>query len=88
MKTINANTKQGQRFVEGYNRSRYYDLSDCYGRYSWEKERAQAECREMMRKDGGEGFKIIGFNTCQFSCGWRTPEGLRVETACNSYLVV
>lgn len=71
MKTINANTKQGQRFVEGYNRSRYYDLSDCYGRYSWEKERAQAECREM-----------------QFSCGWRTPEGLRVETACNSYLVV
>lgn len=87
MKTINANTKAAARFIDGYNRSNMYDLYDCYGRFSCEKARAERWCKEQMYKENGTGFKIIGYNCMAFSCGWMTAEGLRVETAQNSYLI-
>lgn len=87
MKTINANTIKGNALIEAYNRTNYFTLRQCYGRCSWEKERAEADCLKWMREENGHGFRILSFNTFQFSCGWMTAEGLRVETACNSYLV-
>ena len=87
METINKTTKRGQRFINGYNRSRKTDLYDCYGRFSCEKARAQRDCREKMEREGGEDFRIIGYNSCAFSCGWMTAEGLRVETVGGSYIV-
>ena len=87
MKTINSTTKKGQNFIESYNRSRATSLSDCYGRFSTEKSRAERDCRRWMDDENGEDFRIISFNTFGFTCGWMTADGLRVETACNSYLV-
>lgn len=87
MITIKSTTKRGSSFVESYNRSNNYSLRDCYGRYSWNKEKAENDCRRWMIEGNGSGFKIISFNTMQFTCGWRVPGGLRVETASNSYLI-
>lgn len=87
MKTINANTKTATRFINAYNRSNDYDLMDVYGRYSVEKSRAQAWCKEQMRKENGTGFKIMSFNTFGFTCGWMVGDVLRVETPANSYRI-
>lgn len=87
MKTINATTKKGTALFNAYNNSTDYELRDCYGRYSTEKSRADYFCRERMRAESGHGYKIISFNTFGFSCAWLVADGLRVETASNSYLV-
>lgn len=87
MQTINANTKRGAALVAAYNRSNNFTLSDCYGRFSHEKARAEKDCREKMTRENGHGFTITSYNTFGFSCGWKTADGLRIETPCNSYLV-
>ena len=87
MKTINANTKAAARFIDAYNRSRDYSLMDCYGRYSYAKARAEMDCRAMMQIEGGDGFKIMSYNTFGFTCGWWVGDALRVETPSNSYKI-
>lgn len=87
MTTLNPNTKRAENFVNAYNRSTDTTLRHCYGRYSWEKEHAEYDCRRKMDNENGFGFRILSYNTFQFTCGWVTSEGLRVETACGSYLI-
>lgn len=87
MITIYAQTKKGQGYINAYNRSRNYSLSDCYDRPSTAKTWAEYYCRQQMQQEEGTGFKIVGYNCMQFSAGWQTAEGLRIETACNSYLI-
>lgn len=87
MQTINANTKKGQYFVNAYNRSNYDSITDCYGRFSSAKACAENDCKRWMREENGWDFRILSFNCMQFTAGWMTADGLRVETACNSYLV-
>lgn len=85
MKTINNNTKQAERYINAYNRSSMYDLRDAYANPSTEKTRADYNCRMMMENEGGHGYKIISYNTFQFSAAWIAGDALRIETACNSF---
>lgn len=87
METINSTTKRGSRWIENYNRSTNKTLFDCYGRFSCAKARAERDCKNRMEREGGEDFRIISFNGFAFTCGWRAPGGLRVETSSGSYLV-
>lgn len=87
MKHINANTKAAARFINDYRKSFNYSLMDVYGRYSHEKARAEMDCRAMMEKENGTGFKIMSFNTFGFTCGWMVGDTLRVETPSNSYKI-
>ena len=87
METINATTKRGTAFINAYNRSDRGSLRECYSNYSSAKARAERDCIEKMHRENGVGFKILGFNSSFFTCGWMTDEGLRIETACGSYLV-
>ena len=87
MKTLKASSQRGSRFVFSYFNSNKFSLSDCYTNCSTAKTRAQYFCREQMYKESGKGFKILGFNSSFFSCGWLTVAGLRVETVGGSYLV-
>lgn len=85
--TLKPNTKRAESFVNAYNRSSDYCLGHVYGRYSHEKARAERDCMDKMSKENGFGYKILSYNTCQFTCGWQVENGLRVETACNSYFI-
>ena len=87
MKTINNNTKQAQHFINAYNRSYMYDLQDAYANPSTAKTRADYNCRMMMQSEGGHGYKIIGYNCNFFTVAWIAGNALRVETACNSFVI-
>ena len=87
MKTINNNTKQAERYINAYNRSNIYNLNQAYGKPSTEKTRADYSCRMMMQEEGGHGYKIISYNTFQFSAAWISGNSLRIETACNSFVI-
>lgn len=87
MKTINANTKRANEFINAYNRATAIELWEVYGTYSPAKARAEIWCREQMYKESGNGYRILSANSFSFTCGWINPEGLRIETASNSYLV-
>ena len=87
MKTINNNTKQAERYINAYNRSNMYDLQDAYVKPSTRKTRADYNCRMMMQSEGGHGYKIISYNTFQFSAAWIAGNALRIETACNSFVI-
>ena len=87
MKTLNNNTKQAERYINAYNRSDIYTLNQAYGKPSTEKTRADYSCRMMMQNEGGHGYKIISYNTFQFSVAWISGNSLRIETACNSFVI-
>ena len=87
MKTINNNTKKAQAFINAYNRSRIYDLQDAYGKPSTAKTRADYNCRMMMQSEGGHDYKIIGYNSSFFTVAWIAGNALRIETACNSFVI-
>lgn len=87
MKTIKAQSKAGQRFINAYNRSKVASIYECYCNPSTAKTRAEYLCREQMRRENGHGYKVTGYNCMTFTAMWTTPEGLRVETAASSYIV-
>ena len=87
MKTLNNNTKKAQSFINAYNRSSMYDLQDAYANPSTDKTRADYNCRMMMQSEGGHGYKIISYNTFQFSVAWIAGDALRIETAFNSFVI-
>ena len=87
MKTINNNTKKARAYINAYNRSCMYYLHDVYGKPSTEKTRADYSCRMMMENEGGHGYKIISYNKFQFSVAWISGNSLRIETACNSFVI-
>ena len=87
MKTINNTTKKAQSFINAYNRSDIFSLREAYANPSTEKTRADYSCRMMMESEGGHGYKIISYNTFQFSVAWIAGNALRVETACNSFVI-
>ena len=85
MKTINNNTKKAQAYINAYKRSSIFTLREAYANPSTEKTRADYNCRMMMQEEGGHGYKIISYNTFQFSVAWIAGDSLRIETACNSF---
>ena len=87
MKTINNNTKKAQAFINAYNRSSIFDIYEAYAKPSTEKTRADYDCRMMMENEGGHGYKIIGYNCNFFTVAWIAGKDLRVETACNSFVI-
>ena len=87
MKTINNNTKKAQAFINAYNRSNIFDLYEAYANPSPAKCRANYSCRMMMQRENGYGYKIIGYNCNYFTVAWIAGKDLRIETACNSFLI-
>lgn len=88
MKQISISTKKGQALADAYNRATLSSVTEAYNRPSTEKTRAEYFCRRAMIEEGGQGYKVISYNTFSFSCGWRNEKGIRIETACNTYQIV
>ena len=87
MKTLNNNTKKAQAYINAYNRSDIFSLREAYANPSTAKTNADYSCRMMMQSEGGHGYKIISYNTFQFSVAWISGNSLRIETACNSFII-
>ena len=87
MKTINNNTKQAERYINAYNRSSIFTLREAYANPSTAKTRADYNCRMMMQSENGHGYKIIGYNSSFFTVAWIAGKDLRIETACNSFII-
>ena len=89
---INVNTIKGLGFLQSYERSNYRTIRDCYVSPSKAKIDAEFNCYNKMIKQCGFGFRIMGYNTFSFTCGWLTEgekglQTLHVETAENSYII-
>ena len=87
MKTLNNNTKKAQAFINAYNRSSIFTLREAYANPSTAKTRADYNCRMMMQSEGGHNYKIIGYNCNFFTVAWIAGKDLRIETACNSFVI-
>ena len=87
MITIKASTKKGQKLIESARHYDGYRLSDCYQNCSYAKQRAYQTCRDMCDKEGGEDFHISSHNSQFFSVVWEVENGIRMETAYNSYFI-
>lgn len=87
METINKNTKKGQYYIERYNYSEMYDIWGAYSKPSSAKVSVYNNCLNMCQQENGEDFRVISRGCHYFIVAWRVPEGLRVETYGNSYLI-
>lgn len=87
MKTLKIYSKKANAFIKAYWASDMYTLDEAYKSHSTAKENAYNYCRSLCQKEAGYDFRIISANTFQFTCGWRTYNALRIETANNSYII-
>lgn len=89
MTTLYTTTQKGLNFWKAYYQSKNYSLTDCFKTCSQEKRRAEHLCRRKMRGENGYDFRILSWNTFQFTCGWQLRNGdIRIETANNSYYII
>ena len=63
-------TKAQQQIINNYNRATAFDLSQVYKTASVYKWRAQKTIFDEMEKCGGWGYRILGANSCAFSCAY------------------
>ena len=87
MTTIKGTTKKGKEMIKKAQYNEGYSLNEVYGNYSHAKQKAWEDCLKMCIEENGESFHIISHNSFSFSVAWYVPQGLRIETSCNSYLV-
>lgn len=89
MREVKASTALGKRLLAiGQQREGTF-LNQVYTTWSAEKEKAWDECyEEYCNTDGAEQFGICSHNTFSFTVSWFTPQGMRLETSKNSYLVI
>lgn len=62
-------------------------LEKVYGRFSPAKAYAFYQCEKTRQDEGGQQGYIIGANSSFFTYAFETADGLRIETACNSYII-
>ena len=74
METINKNSKKAQAYINAYNRSEIDSLNRAYANPS-------------TASEGGHGYKIIGHGAHFLTVAWIEGNALRVETACNSFVI-
>ena len=87
MRAIKKTSKLGTHYLRLYMRAKRTSVEQLYKRPSSAKLRAEKECLQQMRQENGTGYKVLSGNIFAFTAAWQTAEGLRVETAYNSYLI-
>ena len=95
MTTIKATTKRGENMINRASYNEGFKLWDVYGKVSQAKQNAWEYCYSLFCKENGAiNFRITSHNSFSFSVAWDiiNPEtgeleGVRIETAQNSYFV-
>lgn len=91
MKHISKTSQKGMNYLHSFEIAKANNvncLEKVYGRYSTAKARAFYLCDLQRIKENAtsDGY-IIGSNCNVFTYAFETSEGLRIETACNSYII-
>lgn len=91
MKHISKNSQKGMNYLHSFEVAKANNINSLdkvYGKYSTAKARAFMYCEERRRDENATsaGY-IIGSNCNVFTYAFETSEGLRVETACNSFII-
>lgn len=91
MLRISKTSQKGMNYLHSFEVAKAKNI-DClekvYGRYSTAKMCAFMNCEERRRNENATSLGyIIGANCMQFTYAFETSEGLRIETACNSYII-
>lgn len=63
--------KKQQGILDAYNNSNLETLHECYGSWSWSKERAYNYCKQLCASMNGYGFTIISYNIFMFTIGFK-----------------
>lgn len=89
MRIVKASTSLGKRLIQTGQQYQGTFLNQVYDKWSAEKEEAWNKCYdEYCNTEGAEQFGICSHNSFSFTVSWFTPQGTRLETSKNSYLVV
>lgn len=91
MKRISKNSQKGMNYLHSFEIAKAKNincLEKVYGKYSTSKARAFYLCDLQRIKENAtsDGY-IIGSNCNVFTYAFETSEGLRIETAYNSYII-
>ena len=91
MKHISKNSQKGMNYLHSFEIAKANNINSLdkvYGRYSNEKARAFYLCdlQRIEENATSDGY-IIGANSSFFTYAFETSEGLRVETAYNSFII-
>lgn len=89
MRVVKASTSLGKKLIQIGQKWEGTFLNQVYDKWSAEKDEAWNKCyEEYCNTEGAEQFGICSHNTFNFTVSWFTPNGMRLETSKNSYLVV
>lgn len=91
MKHISKNSQKGISYLHSFDVAKAKNINSLvkvYGRYSDAKARAFYLCNLQRIKENAtsDGY-IISSNCNVFTYAFETSDGLRIETACNSYII-
>lgn len=84
---IKATTKKGQNMLQSAKNFQGVTLNEVYGKYSNAKYNAFVYCLNKAAAENGKNFHIYSHNSFGFSVAWEVENGVRIETAQNSYLI-
>lgn len=91
MKRISKTSQKGMNYLHSFEVAKAKNLNcleKVYGRYSNAKARAFYLCNlQRINENATSDGYIIGSNSNVFTYAFETSEGLRIETACNSYII-
>lgn len=91
MKKISKNSQKGLQYLHAFEIAKAKNIDNLYKvytRFSPAKMYAFINCEERRRKENATSMGyIIGANSSFFTYAFETSEGLRVETACNSFII-
>lgn len=91
MKHISKNSQKGLQYLHAFEIAQQKNIDNLYkvyGTFSTFKARAFRDCENMRVNENATSMGyIISHNSNFFSYAFETLEGLRVETACNSYII-
>ncbi len=92
MKILKASTKAGYRWILAAKNNEGNKLSDVYGSYSVNKEKAMNWCLDQYNNtENSENFRIISHNSNFFTVAWEEygeKPKLHIETASNGYVIL
>ena len=85
-KIIKAGSVKGQVYMNLYNRSHYYSVTDFYKNPSSDKRSAE---KGIISQPECTGYKVLRGNCYSFTAGWLDKQNnLHIETASSSYVII